>query len=91
MALLGHVVGGAIFGLSARFWQLGILKRPMMSNPTGHVACMAFFGGAGYWWWNATVYMQGVLAEKEAELRARRQVRQARDEALLEAALQSRS
>ncbi|KAJ6576629.1 hypothetical protein DFH09DRAFT_1311290 [Mycena vulgaris] len=84
MPLLGHVVGGAIFGLTARFWQLGILRRPMLDNPTGHLASMGFFGGAGYWWWQATVYMQGVLADKEEELRTRRKEIQQRNEQLLE-------
>ncbi|KAK7033238.1 hypothetical protein R3P38DRAFT_2921551 [Favolaschia claudopus] len=73
MGLLGHVVGGAVFGLTARFWQLGILRQPMTQNPAGHVACTVAFAGAGYYWWQATVYMKGVLAEKETELRRRRQ------------------
>jgi hypothetical protein len=38
---------------------------------------MAFFGAGGYWWWKATVYMQSVLADKEAEMRARRAMLQA--------------
>ncbi|KAJ7261833.1 hypothetical protein B0H12DRAFT_1013287 [Mycena haematopus] len=84
MPLLGHVVGGAAFGLTARFWQLAILRKPMMSNPAGHVACTVAFAGAGYYWWQATVYMQGVLAKKEAELRSRRL---AVDEAGLQRAL----
>ncbi|KAJ7126864.1 hypothetical protein C8R44DRAFT_873986 [Mycena epipterygia] len=91
MALLGHVVGGAAFGLTARFWQLGILRRPMMSNPYGHVVCMGVFGYTGYWWWRATEYMQGVLTEKEAELRVRRQMIQAKNEALLQRELESPS
>lgn len=45
--------------------------------------------GAGYWWWSATVYMKGVLAEKEDELRLRRKLRQAQSEAQLQAALDS--
>ncbi|KAJ7650135.1 hypothetical protein FB45DRAFT_1050213 [Roridomyces roridus] len=89
MALLGHVVGGVVFGLTSRFYQLGILKRPMMQNPAGHVACMVAGAGAGYWWWQATVYMKGVLAEKEDELRLRRQLRQAHSEEQLQAALES--
>ncbi|KAF8206276.1 hypothetical protein K438DRAFT_1816930 [Mycena galopus ATCC 62051] len=72
MGLIGHVVGGAVFGLTARFWQLGILRRPMMENPAGHAACTVAFAGAGYYWWQATVYMKGVLAEKEAALRLKR-------------------
>ncbi|KAJ7227312.1 hypothetical protein GGX14DRAFT_629395 [Mycena pura] len=83
MGLVGHVVGGAVFGLTARFYQLGILRRPMMSNPTGHAACVGFFAGAGYFWWKATVYMQGVLSEKERELRLRREFKQALGEKLL--------
>ncbi|KAJ7707579.1 hypothetical protein B0H17DRAFT_917766 [Mycena rosella] len=83
MPLLGHVVGGAVFGLAARFWQLGIQRRPMMNNPAGHLACMSFFGLTGYWWWNATVYMTGVLEEKEAQLRARRRAIQMGNEMLL--------
>ncbi|KAF7336727.1 hypothetical protein MVEN_02107700 [Mycena venus] len=55
MGLMGHVIGGAVFGLTARFWQLGILRKPMMSNPAGHAACTVAFAGAGYWWWQATV------------------------------------
>ncbi|KAJ7030373.1 hypothetical protein C8F04DRAFT_1113426 [Mycena alexandri] len=89
MGLLGHVVGGAFFGLGARFWQLGILRRPMMENPVGHVACVTAFGGAGYYWWKATVYMQDVLAEKEAELRLKRKAIQDRDQKVLERELES--
>ncbi|KAJ7475968.1 hypothetical protein FB451DRAFT_263907 [Mycena latifolia] len=83
MPLLGHVVGGAVFGLAARFWQLGIQRRPMMTNLYGHAACMGFFGFTGYWWWEATVYMKAVLEDKENELRARRKVIQQRSELLL--------
>ncbi|KAF7374779.1 hypothetical protein MSAN_00363400 [Mycena sanguinolenta] len=74
MPLLGHVLGGAVFGLTARFWQLAILRKPMMSNPAGHAASTVAFAGAGYYWWQATVYMKGVLAKKEAELREKRAV-----------------
>ncbi|KAJ7158623.1 hypothetical protein C8R46DRAFT_1224566 [Mycena filopes] len=87
MGLLGHVVGGAAFGLGARFWQLGILRRPMMDYPIGHAACATAFGGAGYFWWKATVYMQGVLAEKEDELRTRRKYKQEMAQRILEANL----
>lgn len=45
------------------------------------------FAGAGYYWWQATVYMQSVLAEKEAELRIKRALIQKRDEVLLEHAI----
>ncbi|KAJ7104030.1 hypothetical protein B0H15DRAFT_942061 [Mycena belliarum] len=83
MPLLGHVVGGAIFGLAARFWQLGIQRRPMTSNLYGHAACVGVFGVAGAWWWNATVYMQRVLEDKEGELRARRKMLQRRGELML--------
>ncbi|KAJ7678940.1 hypothetical protein DFH06DRAFT_1165274 [Mycena polygramma] len=87
MGLFGHVVGGAVFGLTARFWQLGILRKPMLTNPTGHAVCTVAFAGAGYYWWRATEYMQGVLAEKEHELRIKRQSRQMQGEAVLEAEL----
>lgn len=50
---------------------------------------MGVFGYTGYWWWRATEYMQGVLAEKEAELRVRRQMIQAKNEALLQRELES--
>ncbi|KAJ6531927.1 hypothetical protein B0H19DRAFT_1273107 [Mycena capillaripes] len=90
MGLLGHVVGGAVFGLTARFWQLGILRKPMMSNPAGHAACTVAFAGAGYYWWRATEYMQGVLTVKEAELRYKRQVLQERGEEILESALEAK-
>ncbi|KAJ7067064.1 hypothetical protein C8F01DRAFT_1247466 [Mycena amicta] len=91
MGLVGHVIGGAVFGLTARFYQLGILRRPMLSNPAGHVACMGVFAGAGYYWWKATVHMQGLLEEKEAQLRLRRQLKQAAGEIILEQALESPS
>ncbi|KAJ7170834.1 hypothetical protein C8R43DRAFT_1120564 [Mycena crocata] len=87
MALLGHVIGGAVFGLTARFWQLGILKRPMTSNLYGHLALVGAGGAGGWWWWNATVYMKGVLAEKEDQLRVRRKLQQRQAEVLLEGAL----
>ncbi|KAF7312438.1 hypothetical protein MIND_00257300 [Mycena indigotica] len=87
MGLVGHVVGGAVFGLTARFYQLGILRRPMLSNPAGHVACMGVFAGAGYFWWQATLHMRGLLAEKEAQLRLRREIQQKTGEVILEQAL----
>ncbi|KAF7316753.1 hypothetical protein HMN09_00408400 [Mycena chlorophos] len=84
MGLLGHVIGGAVFGLTARFWQLGILKRPMLSNPAGHVACTVGFAGVGYYWWKATVHMEGLLEQKEEQLRQRRAAQRIVQEALLE-------
>jgi hypothetical protein len=47
---------------------------------------MTVFGGVGYWWWNATVYMQEVLKDKEMELRLRRKALQMRSEEILEEA-----
>ncbi|CAK5268461.1 unnamed protein product [Mycena citricolor] len=87
MGVVGHVIGGAAFGLAARFWQLGILKKPMLSNPVGHLASTVFFAGTGYYWWQGTVYMKGVLEEQEHKMRLRRDAQMLIENASLDKAL----
>jgi len=46
--MLSTVLGFSAFGFAARVGQLAIQKRPLFSNPTGHVLAVGFFGTLGY-------------------------------------------
>ncbi|KIP07637.1 hypothetical protein PHLGIDRAFT_127517 [Phlebiopsis gigantea 11061_1 CR5-6] len=83
MTLLTSVVGFSIFGLAARFGQLGIQKRNLFDNLGGHAISMGAFGFAGYWAYKWDIRAGELLAEKRAEIAARRGVKP--DELLAEA------
>ncbi|KAI5122893.1 hypothetical protein M0805_007571 [Coniferiporia weirii] len=75
MGLLSNVVGFSIFGLVARLGQLGIQKRNPFENLGGHVIAMSVFGGAGYYAYKWDLRAAELIAEKRAEITARREER----------------
>ncbi|CAL1716652.1 unnamed protein product [Somion occarium] len=75
MSMLTNIVGFSLFGLLARFGQLGIQKRNLFDNMGGHAISMAVFGYAGYWAYRWDIRAAELLADKRAEIAARRQQR----------------
>ncbi|KAH9940965.1 hypothetical protein B0H21DRAFT_697285 [Amylocystis lapponica] len=73
MSVLSSVVGFSLFGLLARFGQLGIQKRNLFDNMGGHALAMLTFGTAGYGVYQWDQRAAVLLAEKRAEIAARRQ------------------
>ncbi|EPT01426.1 hypothetical protein FOMPIDRAFT_1105935, partial [Fomitopsis schrenkii] len=72
MPLLSNVLGGMAFGFTARIGQLAIQKRNIYDNFAGHVLSTAFFGFVGYWAWRWDERAGVLLAEKRAQIAARR-------------------
>ncbi|KIY44143.1 hypothetical protein FISHEDRAFT_52377 [Fistulina hepatica ATCC 64428] len=68
-----NIIGGALFGLGVRFFQLALQKRNLFSNFPGHILSMTFWGAAGYGVYNWEVRSAELLAEKRAEIAGRRQ------------------
>ncbi|WFD33695.1 hypothetical protein MCUN1_000508 [Malassezia cuniculi] len=65
-------VGYAGFGLLARFYALGIQKRPLMDKPAGHIAFMGAFGLIGYWFHGIKQKQEQLLEQKTKQLAERR-------------------
>ncbi|EJF64899.1 hypothetical protein BD309DRAFT_867362 [Dichomitus squalens] len=72
MSLLANIVGFSLVGIAARMGQLGIQKRPILENPIGHAIAAGTFGFAGYWAYQWDRRAAVLLAEKRAEIAARR-------------------
>ncbi|KAH8117874.1 hypothetical protein DFH11DRAFT_863693 [Phellopilus nigrolimitatus] len=72
MALLSTILGFSAFGLAARLGQLGIQKRNPFENLGGHVISMGVFGYVGYWAHKWDIRSAELLADKRAEIAARR-------------------
>ncbi|TFK75184.1 hypothetical protein BDN72DRAFT_751418, partial [Pluteus cervinus] len=72
MSLLANVLGFSLFGLAARFGQLGIQKRNLMDNPGAHAISMLVFGYAGYWAYKWDIRAGELLEAKHAEITERR-------------------
>ncbi|KAJ3479526.1 hypothetical protein NLI96_g8993 [Meripilus lineatus] len=73
MSLLSNIVGFSLFGLAARFGQLGIQKRNLFENPGAHLISMGVFGYVGYWAYQWDQRAAVLIAQKRAEIAARRQ------------------
>jgi len=69
-----HIIGGATFGLGVRMWQLGILKKPLTTNPIAHGLSMLGWGAVGYCVWRWDVRSRELIAEKKATILARQGV-----------------
>ncbi|KAF9000683.1 hypothetical protein BDQ17DRAFT_1245359 [Cyathus striatus] len=72
MSLLTNIVGFSLFGLAARFGQLGIQRRNMLSNPTAHLISMGVFGYVGYWAYKWEIISAELIAAKREEIIERR-------------------
>ncbi|KAJ3565058.1 hypothetical protein NP233_g7888 [Leucocoprinus birnbaumii] len=75
MPMLSNILGFSLFGLAARFGQLGIQKRNLFDNPGGHLIAMGVFGYAGYWAHRWDIRSGELIAAKRAEILERRQAR----------------
>ncbi|KAL5526462.1 hypothetical protein ACEPAF_8185 [Sanghuangporus sanghuang] len=73
MALLSNILGFSALGLAARFGQLGIQKRNLFDNLSGHAIAMGVFGYGGYWAYKWDLRAAELLSQKRAEIEARRQ------------------
>ncbi|KAI0734342.1 hypothetical protein BC629DRAFT_1261890, partial [Irpex lacteus] len=76
MSLLTNILGFSLFGLAARFGQLGIQKRNFFDNPGGHAIAMGVFGYVGYWAHKWDERAGELLAAKRAQIAAHRQQEQ---------------
>ncbi|KAI8969188.1 hypothetical protein BDF20DRAFT_150019 [Mycotypha africana] len=72
MTLLTSVSGFAAFGVLVRTYALGLQKRPLFSNPSGHLLAAGVFGGVGYFFYNLQERQAAQIAEKKEILLKRR-------------------
>ncbi|KIK62953.1 hypothetical protein GYMLUDRAFT_163482 [Collybiopsis luxurians FD-317 M1] len=82
MPMLANILGFSLFGLAARFGQLGIQKRNLFENLGGHALAMGVFGYGGYWAWRWDQASAELIAKKKAEIAASRKERLAKVEAI---------
>ncbi|KAJ4477300.1 hypothetical protein J3R30DRAFT_3291006 [Lentinula aciculospora] len=82
MSMLANILGFSLFGLAARFGQLGIQKRNLFENLGGHALAMGVFGYGGYmaYKWDQTASV--LIAKKKDEIAESRKLRLAKVEAL---------
>ncbi|ESK87258.1 hypothetical protein Moror_5794 [Moniliophthora roreri MCA 2997] len=84
MSKLANIIGFSLFGLAARFGQLGIQKRNIFDNMAGHVVAMGVFGYGGYWAWRWDNYATELLDKKKIEVAENQKRRVENAEALAE-------
>ncbi|KAF7797315.1 hypothetical protein EIP86_008510 [Pleurotus ostreatoroseus] len=77
MSMLSNIIGFSLFGLAARFGQLGIQKRNLFDNLGGHAIAMGVFGYGGYWAYRWDQRAAELIAAKRAEIEARREQKEA--------------
>ncbi|TFL03808.1 hypothetical protein BDV98DRAFT_602326 [Pterulicium gracile] len=77
-SLAANVAGFGLFGLAARFGQLGIQKRPLLSNPVGHAISVGVFGFVGYWAYQWDQRAADLIADKREQIAERRKAQLAR-------------
>ena len=77
-SLAANVAGFGLFGLAARFGQLGIQKRPLLSNPIGHAISVGIFGVVGYWAYQWDQRASELIADKREQIAERRKAQLAR-------------
>lgn len=66
-----HIIGGAAFGVGVRMLQLGILHKPLRTNPLSYGLSVLGWGFVGYWAWRWDVRAKELIDEKKAQLAAR--------------------
>ncbi|KIY69082.1 hypothetical protein CYLTODRAFT_421008 [Cylindrobasidium torrendii FP15055 ss-10] len=81
-SLVANVLGYGAFGFAARCLQLGIMKRPLFSGPSGHVISTGVWAAFGYYAYHLEIKMEDVIWEKRKEIAERRAVRQEAIQAL---------
>ncbi|THV07322.1 hypothetical protein K435DRAFT_772668 [Dendrothele bispora CBS 962.96] len=84
MSMLANILGFSLWGLAVRFGQLGIQRRPLFENMTGHAIAMGVFGYGGYWAWRWDQKSVQLIEQKKVEISERRKERVARMEAVAE-------
>ncbi|KAJ8662845.1 hypothetical protein O0I10_001021 [Lichtheimia ornata] len=67
MSVLTSVSGFAAFGVLVRTYALGLQRRPLLSNPSSHLAAAVVFGGVGY-------FMNGVLERQNALIEGKKDI-----------------
>ncbi|KAH6913179.1 hypothetical protein BKA70DRAFT_1262109 [Coprinopsis sp. MPI-PUGE-AT-0042] len=72
MSVLANILGFAGVGLAARFGQLAIQKRNLMSNPGGHAIAMGVFGVVGYYAHQWDLRAAEIIAESKRDIEERR-------------------
>ncbi|KAG1441976.1 hypothetical protein G6F56_011256 [Rhizopus delemar] len=65
MSLISSVSGFAAFGVLVRTYALGLQKRPIFSNPSGHAIAAAAFGSFGYFVFNLQERQSAAIAAKK--------------------------
>ncbi|KAH9928271.1 uncharacterized protein B0H18DRAFT_1117956 [Fomitopsis serialis] len=73
MSLFSNILGGMAFGFAARVGQLAIQKRNIYDNLAGHAVSTAAFGFVGYWAYKWDERAAVLIAEKRAQIAARRE------------------
>ncbi|KAK1231679.1 hypothetical protein PQX77_005165 [Marasmius sp. AFHP31] len=84
MSMFANIVGFSLFGLAARFGQLGIQRRNLFDNMAGHAISMGVFGYAGYWAYRWDIKSAELIAQKQAEIAEQQKLRVAKAEAIAE-------
>ncbi|KAL0074571.1 hypothetical protein J3Q64DRAFT_1732226 [Phycomyces blakesleeanus] len=65
MSLLTSVSGFAAFGVLVRTYALGLQKRPLFANPSGHAIAAGAFGAFGYFAYNLQEKQLAIMAGKK--------------------------
>ncbi|KAI8448714.1 hypothetical protein BY996DRAFT_4590707 [Phakopsora pachyrhizi] len=66
--VLVYTLTWAGIGLGVRFYQLGIMKRPLSQNLWGHGISTLLFGSLGYYFYNLKIHQRELLKVKRQEL-----------------------
>ncbi|KAG8954447.1 hypothetical protein FRC04_011774 [Tulasnella sp. 424] len=75
--MIFNTLGFATFGLGVRAFQLGLLRRPVASGPVAYLLSAAGFGAFGYLADGWEDSQRELIAEKQGQLRQRREERNA--------------
>ncbi|RCH93386.1 hypothetical protein CU097_013407 [Rhizopus azygosporus] len=65
MSLISSVSGFAAFGVLVRTYALGLQKRPIFSNPSGHAIAAGVFGSVGYFMYYLQERQTAAIASKK--------------------------
>ncbi|CAO3648131.1 hypothetical protein BJ944DRAFT_158424 [Cunninghamella echinulata] len=65
MSILTSVSGFAAFGVLVRTYALGLQKKPLFSNPSGHAIAAGVFGAVGYYVHNLQERQNSLMEQKK--------------------------